>query len=334
MLRRLKVLIASRDLFHNWLLAGVKYFLVKHGLSKGDVIVKCNGDVITLNPNVYSFIVIAYHDGVLRDVYCDKVLRGRLWGAVDLVILMDGRAFLRIDNRMTEVDLEVLADLIRRTLSRYIRGWRYDNSCDCWVRGNVRFKHWHNSILDVFDYGHWDGLNVEDKVVVDVGAFIGDSSIYFALRGASRVIAIEPHPEAYKVMVENIRLNGLEDVITPINAGLSSKPGVICIKNVDVEGTFGTYHGLSECDTAVPAITLADLIDKYDVSRDVVLKMDCEGCEYDVILNDYEHVKLFNEIAFEYHKGAAGKLLKVLVRDYNCSHVARYRVVYCTRKRV
>jgi hypothetical protein len=95
MFRRLKVLIASRDLFHNWLLAGIKYLLVKHGLLKGDVIVKCD-DVITLNPNVYSFIVNEYHDGVLRDVYCDKALRGRLWGAVDLVILKDGRGFLRM----------------------------------------------------------------------------------------------------------------------------------------------------------------------------------------------------------------------------------------------
>jgi hypothetical protein len=77
MFRRLKVLIASRDLFNNWLLAGIKYLLVKHGLLKVDVIVKCD-DVITLNPSVYSFIVNAYHDDVLGDVYCDKALRGRL----------------------------------------------------------------------------------------------------------------------------------------------------------------------------------------------------------------------------------------------------------------
>jgi hypothetical protein len=96
MFRRLKVLIASRNLFHNWLLAGIKYFLVKHGLFKGDVIVKCGDDVITLNPNVYSIIVKAYHDGLLRDVYCDKTLRGRLWGTIDLVILKDGRGFLRM----------------------------------------------------------------------------------------------------------------------------------------------------------------------------------------------------------------------------------------------
>jgi FkbM family methyltransferase len=42
------------------------------------------------------------------------------------------------------------------------------------------------------------------RVVIDIGVFIGDSSIYFALRGAKRVIAVEPHSEAYKKTVENI----------------------------------------------------------------------------------------------------------------------------------
>jgi hypothetical protein len=111
-----------------------------------------------------------------------------------------------ISGRAIEVSLEVFERLTGQILSRHVLGWRYDIFCGCWVKDDVKFRYWHNSILDVFDYGHWDGLNVEDKVVVDVGAFIGDSSIYFALRGASRVIAVEPHPEAYKVMV---RISGL-----------------------------------------------------------------------------------------------------------------------------
>jgi FkbM family methyltransferase len=236
---------------------------------------------------------------------------------------------------VSSVEVDNISDLIYNLeIWAKVLGWRYDSSCGCWVKGNARFKRIYYPLIEVFDYGEHDFIDVRGRDVVDVGAFVGDTAIYFALRGAKSVIAIEPHPKAYEEMVENIRLNGLEDVITPINAGLSSRPGVICIKNVDVEGTYGTYHGLSECDMAVPSITLADLIDKYNVSRDAILKMDCEGCEYDVILNDYEHVKLFNEIAFEYHEGATGRLLKVLVRDYNCSHVARYSVVYCTRKRV
>jgi len=41
------------------------------------------------------------------------------------------------------------------------------------------------------------------------------------------------------------------------------------------------------------------IISKYDIDSNAFLKMDCEGCEYDVILNDYEHIKHFNIIYFE-----------------------------------
>jgi len=50
--------------------------------------------------------------------------------------------------------------------------------------------------------------------------------------------------------------------------------------------------------------------------------MDCEGCEYDVILNDYDHVKMFKEVMLEYHTYSMGislqSLLKILARDYLC----------------
>jgi len=45
--------------------------------------------------------------------------------------------------------------------------------------------------------------------------------------------------------------------------------------------------------------------------------MDCEGCEYDVVLNDYEHVRLFREVVLEYH-GDPMVLLNVLKNDFEC----------------
>jgi hypothetical protein len=45
-------------------------------------------------------------------------------------------------------------------------------------------------------------IEPKNKDVIDVGAFIGDSAMYFAMRGAKRVIAIEPHPGAYEEMLE------------------------------------------------------------------------------------------------------------------------------------
>jgi len=92
-------------------------------------------------------------------------------------------------------------------------GWAYDLTNKYWTKNNVRFRHMHWPILEVFDFGNYEGVDVDGKVVIDVGAYVGDSAIYFALKCAKRIIAVEPHPGAYAEMLDNIRLNNLEGVI-------------------------------------------------------------------------------------------------------------------------
>jgi hypothetical protein len=85
--------------------------------------------------------------------------------------------------------------------------------------------------------------------------------------------------------------------------------------------------GRNNC-VSIPVITLENIIEKYvaPYNEALVLKMDCEGCEYDVILNDYEHIKLFDTIIFEYHAYVTGiplkMLLKKLSKDYECKIVS------------
>ncbi len=273
MFRRLKVLIASRDLFHNWLLAGIKYFLVKHGLLKGDVIVKCD-DVITLNPNVYSIIVNAYYDGVLRDVYCDKTLRGRLWGAINLVILKDGRVFLRMPDDITisfdTIDIIVVV----------IETWLYDI--------------------------HFLGFDLNGWLIVDVGAYIGDTPLYYAKRGAL-VVAVEPLPSNYEVMLRNLELNpDLKQRIIPVNAAISDRDGFVEFSystpvdggaSIYGDGRFKVKVRSMRLSTLIKEITSMGLdLDRFKVR---VLKMDCKGCEYDVI-NEVDVLRLFDIVKIEY----------------------------------
>jgi FkbM family methyltransferase len=232
------------------------------------------------------------------------------------------------------VDGELYINGVR--YGKYHGAWVYDKSCNCYVRNNVKFRQIHRSIYHVFDCGDYESLNVNGKVVIDVGAFVGDSAIYFILRGARRVIAVEPHPGAYAEMLDNVKLNNLERVIVPVNAGLASKPGKICIEDVSVEATSATYHGSGNCINAVPAATLSELISRFNLDvGNAVLKMDCEGCEYDIILNDYEHIKLFKELIFEYHSYTVNKpvdeLLNVLSRDYKCN-MRGISIMHCIRK--
>jgi len=85
---------------------------------------------------------------------------------------------------------------------------------------------------------------------------------------------------------------------------VSRNHGRICIKNVNVVETWSTYHRVDECSEGVPSITLSDVINGYGIHRGAVLKMDCEGCEYEALLHaSPEDLKRFEEIIIEYHNG-------------------------------
>lgn len=145
-------------------------------------------------------------------------------------------------------------------------------------------------------------IPIQDKEVIDIGANIGDSAIYFAFRGATKVIAVEPLPKNYDSLKKNIELNKLSDRIIPVLAGSSGERGSI---NVSTE-KFGTGFDVEKNDTEgrnVPLITIEDLLE-YTTTNSIVLKMDCEGCEYETILSSSnETLRKFEYIEIGYHFG-------------------------------
>lgn len=50
----------------------------------------------------------------------------------------------------------------------------------------------------------YSSLNVKDKTVLDVGAWKGDSALFFLRRGAKKVICVEPEKE-YAKFIKNIQ---------------------------------------------------------------------------------------------------------------------------------
>jgi FkbM family methyltransferase len=189
--------------------------------------------------------------------------------------------------------------------------------------------HW--PILEVFDFGNYEGVDVNGKVVIDVGAFVGDTAMYFILKGARRVIAIEPLPANYEELLDNVYLNNMEGRIVPINAMVSSRRMIVEIPtNVPIYIRGGSISEFRRYGAGsyvnIESITISDIIDRFGIDpNDAVLKMDCEGCEYDVVLNDYEHVKLFGEVVFEYHAYAVhrpiAELISTMSKDFNCQTI-------------
>jgi len=144
-------------------------------------------------------------------------------------------------------------------------------------------------------------LDVKGKDVVDVGANVGDTAIYFALKGAKHVYAFEPYPYSYNIAMKNIKLNHLEDKITLLNEGCG-KSGFVTIKD-DYENTGGTDLKNFKEGKKIRIESLDEIVKRFNLKH-AALKVDCEGCEYALILNaNDEALKAFDQITIEYHYG-------------------------------
>ena len=131
----------------------------------------------------------------------------------------------------------------------------------------------------------------------------------------------------------------MEDKIIPINMGINYESNYISIPTTIVN-TQGTLLKQEEEGIKIPTSKLSDIIDKYNIDAQI-LKMDCEGCEYNIILKDYDTIKEFDEIGFEYHayntKIPANKLQEKLNKDFECKIIEEKSkdigLVYCIKNK-
>ena len=62
----------------------------------------------------------------------------------------------------------------------------------------VKFYHLEEQPSDVFLNEAYPFLPVNGKTVIDIGGYIGDTAIYFIMKGAKKVIALEPFLQTFQ----------------------------------------------------------------------------------------------------------------------------------------
>jgi FkbM family methyltransferase len=149
----------------------------------------------------------------------------------------------------------------------------------------------------VFFHEDYKFLGVREKDVIDIGANIGDSAIYFSLNGAKRVIALEPYPYAYSFAERNVKLNDIRNVVL-LNAAYG-KDSKIIVDREKISST-GSILVPSSRGNEISVLSLKTLINNYNI-RNAALKMDCEGCEYALIDEDDQIFNNIDTIQVEYH---------------------------------
>jgi len=67
-------------------------------------------------------------------------------------------------------------------------------------------------------------------------------------------------------------------------------------------GNMGSLFVSSGKGKKIPMYSLKTIVEEYKIEN-AVLKMDCEGCEYNLLNEDDETLKKFNRIVLEFHYG-------------------------------
>jgi len=152
-------------------------------------------------------------------------------------------------------------------------------------------------IDEVFVLGQYSkGLESNSRVVVDVGAHIGTITLLAALAMKRRgvqgvVISVEPVSINYMLLLNNVKLNQLEQYVKPIKAAVASHK-----TTVEVE-----WIGNKEKVQTVTMQEIVELIKKLGYDSIDLLKIDIEGAELDVILNNSSWLGRVKRIIMELH---------------------------------
>lgn len=157
-----------------------------------------------------------------------------------------------------------------------------------WVRGAMDVWAVKETFLDAF-YTRY-GVPVEDGwTVIDIGAGVGDFSILAAYgHPNAQVYALEPYPGSYDLLVENIALNTLPQVHAfPLAVWSRSGRLLLDLTRGEPLQIVSIEEERKEENVAhftVGALTLENLLADQGIERVDLLKLDCEGAEYEILM--------------------------------------------------
>lgn len=129
----------------------------------------------------------------------------------------------------------------------------------------------------------------DNDLFIDVGANAGSYTILAGAAVGASAYAFEPVPQTYQRLIENIRLNHLEDRVKCLNIGIGREPGIIeFTSDMDCVNHVLAQNEKHEQIIAVKLSTL-DRVLKYE--SPALIKIDVEGYETLVLEGATETLK-------------------------------------------
>jgi FkbM family methyltransferase len=136
----------------------------------------------------------------------------------------------------------------------------------------------------------------QDKVVLDIGGYEGDSALFFWLNGAKKIVIYEPVLEHRKFICENIRLNKINAVV--YSEGIGNEDGEITVAYNRTDACFGLEIKAPQNKMD---IRIKDVTRVISESGADIAKIDCEGAEISLITVPKETLRKLEYVMVEAH---------------------------------
>lgn len=142
-----------------------------------------------------------------------------------------------------------------------------------------------------------------NSTIIDIGVNIGVFSVYATtLSKNTKVYAYEPMPKNFNLLLDNIQINKVENAIIPFKLGISSHKETRRLFLASGSPFHSIYSDKNEKYIEIDCIALKDVFDENKIKYCDVLKIDCEGAEFEILYNTPEEYFLkIKEIRLEYH---------------------------------
>jgi FkbM family methyltransferase len=122
---------------------------------------------------------------------------------------------------------------------------------------------------------------IAPKLIIDAGGNIGDTAVYFLNRFKDcRVVTLEPHPDFFAIAEQN--LAPYRNAIL-LKRGLWSHEAKLSLSD---DSLGSSVYDESGCAFEIDCVGVGALLQEYGCERLDILKMDIEGAESQVILEN------------------------------------------------
>lgn len=141
-----------------------------------------------------------------------------------------------------------------------------------------------NNFYEIELLNKWKRYLSDSKVVFDVGANLGNHTLFWAKKLNTDVIySFEPYIPNFERLLHNVQ-NNLLDNVYPINKAIGKKEGYTCVKEFHEDNYGGTtLNEEIQSEGEIEVITIDSFVKEKKIESVDFIKIDTEGYEVSVL---------------------------------------------------